>query len=537
MAGEPATVGAVTRRKRRFAYGRRGLGTVTVVLCLGAPPLAASPLSELIDAMPPNSWVEANLNRFDEVWPEQSQIIHGQPSSVILSWTGAAWDPNADDLYIWGGDNLPYAGNEVYRWRGSTLRWERVSLASDMQEIVPPASGKKQWIPVDGVDNAPAAAETFDLVTFLPLVNRLAVIGGNAYPGNGLQYYREDGITRTGPYFWNPGMADGDKVGGTTGSQVNADLHPSTLGGHMWENRQSVETLEAGLVGPASLANGVTDYATIDGKDVVFVGEYAGPGKLYKYTVNSLAPGDDTWEVVGTKLGVSYSGSGAGAYDSQRNAFVRLANTKLMVWDLNNAGPTNPGYQVMALQPDGQVFTPDKKWGIGFDDLRGFYVLWYGSEDIWKLQPPPGGFSASGWTACKIDVPGTRPPPVLDEVFPKLSYAGVFGKWNYMSDYGTFIGVINPYSGRVWIYKPAATADGDVNQDGVVDAADVLLAGKIALGVQAATPEQAAHMDIAPLTTIVSTDPNACPGTSPDGKLNAADVSLIAQKALGLRSF
>ncbi len=65
--------------------------------------------------------------------------------------------------------------------------------------------------------------------------------------------------------------------------------------------------------------------------------------------------------------------------------------------------------------------------------------------------------------------------------------------------------------------------DGDINGDAVVDAADVLLAQQIALGLVTPTVSQLAHGDVAP--------------NGGDGVIDAVDVSLIQAKALGLPSF
>jgi outer membrane protein assembly factor BamB len=66
--------------------------------------------------------------------------------------------------------------------------------------------------------------------------------------------------------------------------------------------------------------------------------------------------------------------------------------------------------------------------------------------------------------------------------------------------------------------------DGDINGDGVVDTADVLLATQMALGVLTPDTSQLAHGDIAPLV-------NGTP--SPDQVLDLADVLVISRKALG----
>jgi hypothetical protein len=65
------------------------------------------------------------------------------------------------------------------------------------------------------------------------------------------------------------------------------------------------------------------------------------------------------------------------------------------------------------------------------------------------------------------------------------------------------------------------TATGDINGDGVVDLADVILAERVALGLTATTPAQLQRGDVAP-------------AANPDGVIDAADVIGIQRKALGL---
>ncbi len=67
----------------------------------------------------------------------------------------------------------------------------------------------------------------------------------------------------------------------------------------------------------------------------------------------------------------------------------------------------------------------------------------------------------------------------------------------------------------------ACTANGDVNGDGVVDAGDVVLAQRIAMGIVTPTSTQLCRGDVAP-------------AGAPDGVINAADVVVIQRKAMGL---
>lgn len=74
------------------------------------------------------------------------------------------------------------------------------------------------------------------------------------------------------------------------------------------------------------------------------------------------------------------------------------------------------------------------------------------------------------------------------------------------------------------VLSSAGGHDGDLNGDGVVDAADVALAERMALGLVTPTANQLIHGDVAP-------------AGAPDGVINAADMERIRRKALGLESF
>jgi hypothetical protein len=69
---------------------------------------------------------------------------------------------------------------------------------------------------------------------------------------------------------------------------------------------------------------------------------------------------------------------------------------------------------------------------------------------------------------------------------------------------------------------------GDANNDGTVNAADLILAMRILLGEATATPLQLSRIDVAPLVT----------GTpAPDGQFNAGDYTVLVQKVNGMVTF
>ena len=70
--------------------------------------------------------------------------------------------------------------------------------------------------------------------------------------------------------------------------------------------------------------------------------------------------------------------------------------------------------------------------------------------------------------------------------------------------------------------------DGDINDDGEVNAADILLITRFINGSLIPTPDEAFNADVAPLVNGVPT---------PDGIINIADLLVIQRKALGEINF
>ncbi|MHB8388945.1 MAG: dockerin type I repeat-containing protein, partial [Acidobacteriaceae bacterium] len=93
---------------------------------------------------------------------------------------------------------------------------------------------------------------------------------------------------------------------------------------------------------------------------------------------------------------------------------------------------------------------------------------------------------------------------------------------------GTYTVIVEPEGAATMSFQALLAQDGDLNGDGKVDGADVLLAQRIALGQIAPTPIQLILGDVAPLV-------NGVP--SPNGQIDSADVLLIERKALGLVNY
>lgn len=411
-------------------------------------------LLTIVSDMAEGEWRRVNLNAFSSVWtPADLRPLlsksNPDPSRLILAWSSFGWDSNRAALVLYGGGHANYRGNDVYMWRASTQMWERAALPSEM--IQTPLG---YWNAIDGVDKAPASAHTYDNTIFLPILDRMLVLGGAA-DSNGGHYLTQDTATTariTGPYLFDPSRANADRVGGSTGSHVKRVApYPEIVGGNMWSNRESWLNASASSTPPAeSLSNGCTGYAEEAGRDVVYLRTAS---RLYRYEINDLVnPAADVWRQVNRYY---YGGSGGQStcgYDPLRKIFLSThLKTPFIFWDLSNPGkldtmvtPTDPSGEFPALLLSGEVKM--RNCGLEFDPVRKDFKLWCGDGRVWTVTPPPI-LGASGWSIVKAPLPASAVP--TDSLG-----TGILGKWKYVPNLDVFMGLGDAVQGNIWVYKP-----------------------------------------------------------------------------------
>lgn len=430
-------------------------------------PYAKGALLPIVIGMAEGTWQKVNINSYSSAWPHadlRPLFASGNPTpeKIIGAWSGFAWDSNRGDLILYGGGHANYSGNDVYRWRARTLEWERAALSSEMTLV------NNVGIAIDGADNAPASAHTYDNAVFLPIADRYLNFGGAIYNTGG-PYQKPDEnnpetLRNTGPYLFDPEKSDPWKVGGTTGSHVQRVApYPEVVGGQMWENRDFYKNVGSHANNFRHI-NGCTSYSPEeDNYDVVYFGARVGGGTnmhLYKYELKNI--GDPSQDVV-TQVGRHWVGpttQTAGAYDPVRKVFLRLGSNanRLYFWDLTTGGsPTNDN-QLIAMT-GGMVDLDD--WltdfntthgtaigwmGLEYDPIRGNFILWSGLGEIWRITPPTP-LATTGWVAeQETDNPSVHPTKPLT--------TGVLGKWRYAPGYDVFVGLQDIVEGEVWVYKP-----------------------------------------------------------------------------------
>lgn len=410
--------------------------------------VSAISILDQITLAPENSWSQLNLNHFSDVWVDaddrpMQNLTNAKPSKIIDAWSSFAWDSNRSSMLLFGGGHANYNGNEVYRFDGATMMWERASMPSEVNKVN--YLGKNYYLPVDGAMRAPQSAHTYDNTVFLKNADRMLTFGGAEADGGGAFKIRDPngGVRNTGPYMFDPNRADGTKVGGTTGSNVQR-VHGPLEGGEMWSNRDS------SFATGRSFINQTTSVVSTDSEDVVYVTVRDGGtlSQLYRYTVvDANDPSSDTWEKVGTGW-TGYSDQGAGAFDPDRQLYVRtgnLQNQNFYYWDLSSTAQDDRDHAAVFDAP--ADFSMSRNFGFDYDPVRDQFLMWEGGGNVWALDVPDN--LNDPWVVSKAYSDGGNDPT-------GSFLTGVLGKWHYAEDLDAFIALEDSVEGNVWAYKPLA---------------------------------------------------------------------------------
>jgi len=310
----------------------------------------------------------------------------------------------------------------------------------------------RRYFAWDGALNAPISSHTYDNQEFLPQLDQFITFGGASYNA-GRIFVLDDGVTKTGPYLWDPSRAGANMVGGLDGSQVAPKTYPDVMGGRMWTNRNAIAVNGIGARRPDSFVNGTSAYVLEQGVESILVTESPqNGGDLFRYQIPSLAnPALDRWDLIGPGLR-SYSDQGAGAYDPVRRLYLRTARMGtsygIVMWNVATPSLANNPIKFVPPNFNGQ-FVLSKLHGMDFDSRRSVFVLWNGDGRIWHLKPPASGsgFTATGWTVVPAPVSGASAPALIGTT-------GVLGKWKYLRSHDVMLGLGNGFEGQVWVYKP-----------------------------------------------------------------------------------
>jgi hypothetical protein len=229
-------------------------------------------------------------------------------------------------------------------------------------------------------------------------------------------------------------------------------------------------------------------------------------GNTLTYTAGGLPTGLGISASTGVISGTVAQGS-AGAYNTsvQVNDGA-LTTTVNFTWTVSSPPPSNTAPSV--TNPGDQIATEGDVVSLNIiaSDAEG-NTLTYTAGGL----PTGLGISASTGMISGTVAQGS---------------AGAYNTSVQVDD-GALTTTVN-FTWTISLPPPSNPPDGDINDDGLVDVVDILLALRALLGEITLTPTQLLHADVAPLQ-------NGIP--APDGQFNLGDVLVIERKGLGLITF
>ena len=425
---------------------------------------------DLIAAAPENSWVKLNATTYQSVWPENDyRAPYGSgvsgPSTIILAWSGFAWDSKRSRLLLWGGGHANSSGNELFAWDASTRQWSLALYPSDVISV----SGGGAHDTVDGARHSPLSSHTYASNQYLPTIDRMVVFGGAAHSTGGAMVLRDPpgaatSLRNVGCYTLQPALLGQGFVGGLPGSNPhrNTTLGVDLPGARAWEMRDWMAPDAQAFVGFGARTNSGVDVRKEAGADVAYA--------LFASNAWRISFAEDWRNDAITKVGRYWAETQdtlrAVAIHNAANLFVSTGNaTKpLTFWDLDYAGAGNNDKSVLAANLGGagasSFLSEDiRKAGMAYDPVRNRLLAWLDGGRIYEITVPTGKPTpTTGWTVTVLVDPASTRPQTPAEMGANAS-SGVTGKWRYAPDLDAFIGLQHKTDGNVWAFKPAQWQD------------------------------------------------------------------------------
>lgn len=381
------------------------------------------PVDAIIDAMRPNSWVGLPATAMADVCPEPYDSYNCE--SVMLAWSGAAYDHGRDRMIVWGGGHADSYYNNVFVFDLGPMTWTRLTeLPEGANGDAPTQAMLDSRVETCGyypsvdaleIDEAdlvgayldpdvchrpdieaqldlqqPRSSHSYGKPAYMPTVDAFLYLGGGYFPGAqstspwGFRYSFTDGTwseTARRPGFMGRGIAAVDAVG------------------DVW-------------------------YASDD------------TGRFARYR-----PDDDAWDTYGS---LNYDIRGVGDIDRSRNQFWVLQDESqdvlLRGFDLDDEASLNAADPFTDIETTGEVPPQGNRVGFVYADDLDLFAAWVGGRDVYTLDP-----ATRVWTHHVGT--GDEPTPPAGN--------GTYGRWRYSTKRNVFV-LVNDTTGGVFIYKPEA---------------------------------------------------------------------------------
>jgi hypothetical protein len=359
-----------------------------------------------IDALEAGQWCQVPGSHLDAPGVRPDPVPPGAEAvGVIDPWSGGAYDRKRDRLIVWGGGHMDYAGNEVYVFDLTTLRWSRVSEparntgGNEASGYYPSDDGSELVDP-----RQPRARHTYNYVQYLDSIDRFCSLGGaGLYPS---------GQTGTGHVDcfdfdarrWQP-LAD------TPSEGIGAKSAYDCRTGHVWIQ-----------------------------------------GTVSQYGLAELDPATNRWnQRLPDDEDLRYSYGQTADIDPAARRMVAVGEKKVVVWSL--ADPAQVTRHYPALHGDTEILDRPAP-GLAYDFHARTLVAWAGGTEVFTVE------------ADEANAVVTRHPAAAsNRVAAGLLAAapnGTFGRFRYVPSRNVFI-VVNAVDADVFLYRysagPGAPAD------------------------------------------------------------------------------
>ena len=440
-------------------------------------------LLNLVAAAPPLTWVKANLNRIDAVFPipDLTPLFGAGPSNqatIIRAWSSFGWDSNRSRLAIFGGGHANASSNELFVFDAMTRLWRLGFTSNDVSLGTGMATADGYRAP-GGHLTAPISAHTYCNNNYLPTADRFITFGGAAHSsGANFVTANASGVVRAlspGGYTCDMGLDGQGFLGARTGDNVqrNTTVGLTLPGANAWKARDyQLDHAQAALTaGMVETKNGGTAVTQEGGVDVIYrMTGGAGATSLSLFRTaypNIYDYKSDQLSQVGSTLNNPGSGGGGVALDTTAQVFAVVVHTDtpLFFWDLKTAGPSNSNKNIAPAGLTGPgaaeflaalpIPSADRPHGMLYDPVRNRFTLWGEGGRVFAIAVPTGNPTPiTGWTVTKLADPATVRPTTKAEQTTPDGMTGVHGKWKYAAELDLYVGVQHSTAGDVWVFRP-----------------------------------------------------------------------------------
>lgn len=357
--------------------------TITLILCACLQVMAGP-----ADGLLPGHWRDLTNTHLRSVVPSPAPT--GDPATIMTAWSGGAYDTDREQLIVWGGGHVDYAGNEVYTFgpmNGASAAWTRRTNPSAPDQDCGAAYG----------DGKPTSTHTYANLIYAPNVQKFYSMGlGSNYPCGS-----ENGqiwSMNVANYTWDAQSANPNFGGNVQGAFSAYDSKT----GNIWTR-----------------PFGSTNLRCFSPVSKTVVGTYGDGKYLEIYAIGAIDPTRHIMVSVG-------------GYGSTQPTYC---------WDLDHPGtiltPTTTG--------DKSAETGGNR-GFEFHPPSGKFVAWFGGTSVYTLTPPQN-IQTGSWVWTKVN-------PASDNTVTPSSPAsgGTYGRFRYIPSLDVFI-LVNSIDGDVYLYK------------------------------------------------------------------------------------